>query len=131
MESVCYGSFVYNHGIHGNDTIVSNNSWGNNNTVMNNNSIANTVMNNNTIPNTIMNNNTMPTKVMRNKSMQNIVMDNETYPPISTNHSSSNPYQYEKLEWKTSDLTARLHWVDWGRVGEETFSQQHNVCKQI
>jgi hypothetical protein len=24
----------------------------------------------------------------------------------------------DKLEWKTSDLTARLHWVDWGRVGE-------------
>ena len=24
----------------------------------------------------------------------------------------------DKLEWKTSDLTARLHWVDWGRIGE-------------
>ena len=24
----------------------------------------------------------------------------------------------KELEWNTSDLTARLHWVDWSRVGE-------------
>ena len=25
-----------------------------------------------------------------------------------------------KLEWNTSDLTARLHWVDWARIGESS-----------
>ena len=33
-------------------------------------------------------------------------------------HSLKEEDDDDKLEWKTSDLLARLHWVDWGRIGE-------------
>ena len=32
-------------------------------------------------------------------------------------HSLKEEDNDDKLEWKTSDLLARMHWVDWGRIG--------------